>query len=79
MGKKDDWCSKTGWNARARGMAEKESMSRKTCFAFLFGVSAVICLFIGGTQLSRAANAGRINDNFTDLLTEEAYNSCNYP
>ena len=78
MGKKD-WCSQKGWDARAKGMKEIETNQRKIMYSVLFGISAIIYLAIGATQLSHWSNAEAINEDFSHSITELAYDSCEYP
>ena len=65
MGKRDDWCSSKGLNNRKKGMYEKEKKSRKCCYCFIFGFSALFFLGIGSLYAERAANAALINADYT--------------
>ena len=65
MGKRDDWCSIKGLHNRKKGMYEKETRCRKISFCIMFGLSAFFCLAIGGLYWSRAANANKINEDYS--------------
>ncbi len=60
-------------------MRRLESKFRKISITVFYGLAALGFLIIGSLHASRAMNAGRINEEFTDPVVTNAYDACAYP
>ena len=62
MGKKEDWCSQKGLEARQRGMKKKESKGRKCLYCMGFGLGAIVFIIFAGLHSWRSSNAAKIQE-----------------
>ena len=56
-----------------------ESTGKKIAIVLVFGLSALICLVVGGIQMSHYSNAAAINSDYFSIVTDLSYDSCSYP
>ena len=75
----DLFCTRKGLMKRNKAMGQIEPGFKQLIYFLIFAASCIIYTIIGFIQAERSTNAAKINDDYTHVITEKAYDACTYP